>query len=91
MRLISLVALALLAACSAQSGDRQGAEPPTRADSLLAQYTTVRLTTDLAALTEHERRMIPLLIEAAQAMDEVFWLESSGPRGSVLMAVTDPD
>ena len=41
----------------------------------LAQYTPVRLTADLGALSERERRMIPLLIEAAQEMDT-----SSGSR-----------
>jgi hypothetical protein len=42
----------------------------------LAQYTTVRLDADLSALSDSTRRMIPLLIEAAKAMDEVFWMEA---------------
>jgi hypothetical protein len=39
----------------------------------LAQYTPVRLTVDLSGLSERERRMIPLLIRAAQEMDTIFW------------------
>ena len=39
----------------------------------LAQYTPVRLTADLSGLSQRERRMIPLLIEAAQEMDSIFW------------------
>ena len=35
----------------------------------LAKYTTVRLTTDISVLTENQRRMIPLLIEAGRAME----------------------
>ena len=80
---IAVVAAAWLGACSDQPSS-QPATQPSGVDSLLAQYTTVRLTTDLAALTDHERQMIPLLIDAADAMDEVFWLEASGPRDSVL-------
>src|SRR5690606_30547936 len=42
----------------------------------LAQYTTVRLTADLSGLSDSTRQMIPHLIEAARAMDEVFWMEA---------------
>ena len=45
----------------------------------LAKYTPVRLTADLSALSPRERQMIPLLIDAARAMDRVFWLEAYGP------------
>lgn len=56
----------------------------------LARYTSVRLTTE-TQLTDAERRMIPLLIEAGQAMDEVFWMQASGPRDSVLALAPDAD
>jgi hypothetical protein len=62
----------------------------TTSDSLLAQYDTVRLTTDLTQLSDSERQMIPLLIAAAQEMDSIFWLETAGPRDSVLGSITDP-
>lgn len=39
-------------------------------------YETVRLTTDVSQLSEAERQMIPLLIEAAKLMDELFWQEA---------------
>ncbi|HET6777977.1 MAG TPA: hypothetical protein VFH26_03735 [Gemmatimonadales bacterium] len=55
----------------------------------LAQYTTVRLTADLAGLTENERRMIPLLIDAAQWMDSIFWREAYGNRDSLLESISD--
>ena len=54
----------------------------------LDQYTPVRLTTDIE-LTDAQQQMIPLLIEAAEAMDEVFWLEAYGDRDS-LLARLDP-
>jgi len=53
----------------------------------LAQYVTVPLTADLSGLSENTRAMIPLLLHAARAMDEAFWLESSGPRSEVLAAM----
>lgn len=63
---------------------------PPPAEDLLAKYTTVRLTTDLGQLTENERRMIPLLIEAAGAMDEIFWMQAYGDGDSLLASIADP-
>jgi len=65
-------------------------DAPLDADSLLAKYTTVRLTTDLSALEPHERDMIPLLIAAAHEMDSMFWIEAYGSRDSLLEAISDP-
>ncbi|MBA3889520.1 MAG: Zn-dependent hydrolase [Gemmatimonadaceae bacterium] len=59
-------------------------------DARLAKYTTVRLTTDYALLTANERAMIPVLIEAAKAMDEVFWMQAFGTRDSLLASLDDP-
>ena len=55
----------------------------------LGQYTTVRLTSHLAKLTENERRMIPLLIDAARWMDSIYWLEAYGNRDSLLQSLGD--
>ena len=87
------VLLPFLAACgagSASDDDMPAARPSTMAPRL-AKYTPVRLTADLSALTERERQMIPLLIEAAQAMDRIFWVEAYGARDSLLREVADAD
>ena len=60
-------------------------------DSLLIKYTTVRLTSNLAVLSERERQMIPLLIEAAREMDSAFWIQAYGDRDSLLNAISRPD
>ncbi len=57
----------------------------------LAKYTTVRLVTDLSVLSDNQRQMIPLLIEAAQAMDEGFWRQAYGDREALLASIDDPD
>ncbi|MEO6528915.1 MAG: M20/M25/M40 family metallo-hydrolase [Gemmatimonadaceae bacterium] len=57
----------------------------------LATFTTVRLTADTASLTRRERRMLPLLIDAAREMHDIFWLQAVGPRDSVLASIPDPD
>jgi len=56
----------------------------------LARYTTFRLTTDLAVLSENDRKMLPLLIEAVRAMDGAFWRQAYGDREALLASITDP-
>ncbi|HLV27193.1 MAG TPA: hypothetical protein VKZ41_12870, partial [Gemmatimonadales bacterium] len=85
----ALAVLLPLAACD--SGASNAVAGGDSASAIgLDKYATVRLTTD-AQLTDAERAMIPVLIEAAQAMDQVFWMQASGPRDSVLALATDEE
>ncbi|MDH5805010.1 MAG: Zn-dependent hydrolase [Gemmatimonadota bacterium] len=60
-------------------------------DPSLDQYATFRLTADLNSLSEREREMIPILIEAADAMDEIFWQQAWGNGDSLLETIEDPE
>jgi hypothetical protein len=55
----------------------------------LTGYASVKLTTDLSQLTDKEKQMIPLLIDAAKIMDTLYWDQSYGHRDSLLSAITD--
>lgn len=57
---------------------------------LVDQYATFRLTSDLSALSENERQMIPILIEAAKQMDPIFWQQTYGNKDSLLASIDDP-
>ncbi|OKL39802.1 dipeptidyl-peptidase 3 family protein [Pontibacter flavimaris] len=50
-------------------------------------YTSVRLTTDLSHLSGNEKKMIPLLIEASDVMNKLFWYEAYGKGDSLLAAL----
>ncbi len=52
-------------------------------------YEKVRLTTNLNLLTANERKVLPLLIEAAQIMDELFWRQVYPQRDSLLATIKD--
>jgi hypothetical protein len=58
-------------------------------DIKLARYTSVRLTTDLP-LSDADRRMIPLLIDAAREMDALFKLQAYGDLDSLMASIPDP-
>jgi hypothetical protein len=92
-RALSLGAVLALGT-GACGGDTEGSAVEQRSESpsiaqKLAQYTPVRLTADLGGLSERERRMIPLLIEAAQEMDTIFWQQVYPAKDSLLATVTD--
>ena len=53
----------------------------------LSRYTTVRLTTDLSALTDSERKMIPHLIRAAESMERGYWEQAYGDKEKLLSSL----
>lgn len=57
----------------------------------LDKYVSVKLTADVSKLTENERKMIPILIKAADKMNDLFWYESYGAKDSLLNSITDAD
>ena len=52
-------------------------------------YTSVQLTTDLSALNETHKQVIPILIEVAGLMDEMFWAEAYGDKDELLSGIQD--
>jgi len=57
----------------------------------LGKYTSVRLTSDLGHLSDNQKRVIALLIEAGQAMDEAFWIQAYGDKATLLDSIGDAD
>jgi len=87
----------LVVGCGSGAGTGRAGADTARADSAasslagkVAQYTSVRLTADLGALSERERRMLPLLIDAATEMDSVYQQQYYHARDSLLASVADP-
>jgi len=57
----------------------------------LNKYVTFKLTADVSVLTENERKMLPILINAANKMNELFWYESYGYKKQLLDSITDEE
>jgi hypothetical protein len=64
----------------------QANEQPSRFDI----YATVRLTADLGHLTDGQKQMVPLLIQASKIMDDLYWLQAYGDRKPLLESISDP-
>ena len=89
---VSCILILLIAVSACQNDDMETNNQPTSdVQELLKKYTTVRLDYDLGQLSEKRREMIPLLIEAGDAMDRIFWKEAYGERAKLLESIQDPD
>lgn len=92
-----IVALLCLLSCNNSSTTTRKNEDSTAASAggkdyisqKLAGYATVRLTADLSHLSDSDKKVLPLLIQAAQIMDTLFWLQTYGNPDSLLNATTD--
>ncbi len=81
--------IALLAtACNNTKTNAPKAEPEAKLIDKYAEYT---LTTDISHLSENEREMLPLLFEAADIMEDLFWQENYGDKAELMAKITDPD
>lgn len=55
----------------------------------LSTYAPVTLTADIKHLSEKERQILPLLFEAAELMDQIFWQQALGNKEQFLSAIKD--
>jgi hypothetical protein len=84
---VVVILVAMLLSCNSKKTGVQ-----TTIDSTamkLNDFATFRLTTDIGNLTAQERKMIPLLIQAADIMDDIFWLESFGEKDTLFDHLAD--
>ena len=75
----------LAAACSSpSSSNEEGGNEADAYAPLLEKYTNFTLTADLSHLSDNQKQMVGLMIEAAQIMDELFWYEAYGDKEAFL-------
>lgn len=86
--LLSILALSM-AFCSQQKGQDDSNEQ-SAIQMRVDDYKPVKLTADLTQLSESEKQMIPMMIEVAQIMDDLFWYEAYGDKEELLAEVEDP-
>lgn len=88
--LLALAGLTLACRPGDEPAETGGMDTEGAMTSEVAKYAVVELTADLSGLTENQKKMIPLLIEASEAMDEMFWLEAYGDKDALLDSLDDP-
>jgi hypothetical protein len=75
----AFLTLFLLASCGEEPAPETVVEPRTTVDPRPEIYAEFTLTADLSYLTENQREMIAVLIQASEIMDDLFWKQAYGP------------
>ncbi|HEX5307115.1 MAG TPA: Zn-dependent hydrolase, partial [Dyella sp.] len=57
----------------------------------LADYAKVKLTADLSGLDADQKKMLGLLIDAADVTNAIYWQQSWGDKAALMAKITDPD
>ncbi|NNC99439.1 MAG: Zn-dependent hydrolase [Gammaproteobacteria bacterium] len=91
-----LVLTGLLSAC--YNAERKQADPHHRAAALQQAespsrfdiYSEVRLDADLEHLSDRQKQMIGVLIDAGKITDDIFWLQVWGEKDELLENIEDP-
>ena len=90
IKLLSLVAIVAIAATACDNKKpEQPAEPVQQETRLSDKYAQYTLTTDISHLSQNEKEMLPLLFEAADIMDQLFWMENYGDKEELMAKIGD--
>ena len=84
---------AVSSSCKQKSAGDKSANDTTAKSEMqkkVNEYAVVKLTTDLSKLTEKEKQMIPILLDVAQIMDDIFWEQTWGNKNTLLDTIKDP-
>lgn len=89
--LVATIATFIIAGCGGNTNKtQQQPQKPSPMQEKVNRYALVKLTTDISKLTENEKKMLGLLYDACQIMDDLFWIQSFGDKKSLLDTITDP-
>ena len=78
----TIMCLSLLSSCN-MNKDKTGQQNELTIAQKLHHYEEVTLTTDLSILSENQKKMLPLLIEASDIMNEIYWTQAFGEKQSL--------
>ena len=92
-----ILSLALIMAVTTSCKQKSGSDKSTNDTTAMSEmqknvndYAVVKLSTDMSKLTEKEKQMIPILLEVAQIMDDIFWEQTFGDKNALIDTIKDP-
>jgi len=105
--LSSLIITLLISACGQEQGSKeQSTVASTQKNAVINQatetiedkknarfeiYKEVELSADLSHLSNNQKEMLALLIDASKIMDELFWKQAYGDKQALLDSISDTD
>ena len=94
-KIVIVIVLTLIFSCKEDKEARKPIKQVTVEEGVvnmnqnLNKYVPFKLTSDLSILTENERKMLPLLIKAADKMNALFWYEAYGDKETLLSKIDE--
>jgi hypothetical protein len=82
------LSIVLLASCAGP--EQPDVKAALTAPAGMADFTSFKLTADLSGLSDNQRQMLPLLMDAGQAMDAAYWIQAYGDKDELLASLDDP-
>jgi hypothetical protein len=76
-------------ACNNADKSDDLATEKTEMEMLVDNYAEVELKTDLSHLSDNQREMLGILIDVADIMEEIFWMEAIGEKEAFLAEIDD--
>ena len=93
MKIKYLVLVAVVTVAVTACGNKKVEQPQEpvqkQTTNLSDKYAEYTLTTDISHLKDSEKEMLPLLFEAADIMDNLFWLENYGDKEALMAQIGD--
>ncbi len=88
--LLTTLLIAATACAPAADTEPPAATEASHVQQRLAIYTEVDLAPDLADLTDAQREVVAILVEAAAATNDIYWQQAYGDKAALLAAIDDP-
>ena len=87
----SMIILASITFTGCRMQEKRGSLTPQDSIMLakISEFSVVKLTTNLNTLTAKEKEMLPLLIEAVQLIDGIYWEQTIGKKQAFLDTIND--
>ena len=86
---LTTVAVVLMSGCGSKNTEPAAADEKSEMQKKVEEFAEVTLTTDLSVLSEKERQIIPIFIQIAEIMDDLFWQQTYGDK-TILDTISDP-
>ncbi len=90
-----LLLIVFMISCNSNENSRKPVKQVTVEDKItemeqkLNGYIPIKLTSDISVLSDKEKEMLPILIKAANIMNELFWYEAYGDKNELLDSISD--
>ncbi len=83
-----LVLIAGFTGCNNES-DKKEKEEKSEMEKKVDNYAEVELKADLSHLSDNQKEMLAILIDVADIMEEIFWIEAIEPKDEFLSKIED--